>query len=135
MKKQISTWWPVAIFLPIALAFCVQTSEGNFGAKRSEQIGVDGVSAELARGISFGLVDTKNAKSASPLTAPKSFWPSARWSRARRNGPPEGDHFHLFDASENHPVVYFSTAATAFATTSRLRVLSAATQMRPVFTA
>ncbi len=72
MKKKISTWWPVAMLVPIALAFCMQTSEGNFGAKRFEQIGVDGVSAELARAISFGLIETKDAKSAS-LSAPKSF--------------------------------------------------------------
>ncbi|KGR95350.1 hypothetical protein X977_5720 [Burkholderia pseudomallei MSHR7504] len=33
------------------------------------------------------------------------------------------------------PSFYFNTAAIAFATTSRLRVLSAATQIRPVLTA
>jgi hypothetical protein len=64
MKKTISTYWPVAMLLPIAMAFCMQAGEGGLAAKNREQIGVDGVSAELARAISFGLIDTKEVKPA-----------------------------------------------------------------------
>lgn len=46
---------------------------------------------------------------------------------------------HFFVRPPQRPNVreqpYFSTAATAVATASRLRVFSAATQMRPVLTA
>ncbi|PNW90030.1 hypothetical protein CF645_34430 [Burkholderia pseudomallei] len=58
---------------------------------------------------------------------------------------PNGARFHLRGATRQRlrkleiaaPALsfYFNTAAIAFATTSRLRVLSAATQIRPVLTA
>ena len=50
--------------------------------------------------------------------------------RAKKMAPATGRHF-------GYGVMpfYFSTCATAFATTSMLRVFSAATQMRPVSTA
>ncbi len=58
---------------------------------------------------------------------------------------PNGARFHLRGATRQRlrklevaapaPSFYFNTAAIAFATTSRLRVLSAATQIRPVLTA
>jgi hypothetical protein len=54
MKKTISTYWPIFILLPIALAFCnhVHRKEDI----RHEETSVAGVSAELARAISLGLV-------------------------------------------------------------------------------
>jgi hypothetical protein len=61
MKKKISTYWPVAMLLPIALAFCM-ADEGRLAAKDRERIGVEDVSAELARAISFGLIDTKKVE-------------------------------------------------------------------------
>ncbi|MFM0321211.1 hypothetical protein [Caballeronia glebae] len=61
MKKTISTYWPVAILLPIALAFCMHVSEGTGAAKRHEETSVAGVSAELARAISLGFVEDEEA--------------------------------------------------------------------------
>ncbi|SAK48707.1 hypothetical protein AWB79_01325 [Caballeronia hypogeia] len=61
MKKTISTYWPVAILLPIALAFCMHAGEGGNSAVRREPAGVAGVSAELARAISLGFVDNDEA--------------------------------------------------------------------------
>ncbi|WP_321791615.1 hypothetical protein [Caballeronia sp. J97] len=57
MKKTISTYWPVAIVLPIALAFCMHASEGRDSAIPREETSVAGVSAELARAISLGFVE------------------------------------------------------------------------------
>ncbi|SAL63396.1 hypothetical protein AWB71_03632 [Caballeronia peredens] len=61
MRKTISTYWPVVILLPIALAFCMHAGEGGASIERHEQSGVAGVSAELARAISYGFVDADDA--------------------------------------------------------------------------
>ncbi|MDR5764771.1 MULTISPECIES: hypothetical protein [Caballeronia] len=64
MRKTISTYWPVAILLPIALAFCMHAGEGSDAAMRHEETSVAGVSAELARAISLGFVDDEDAQPA-----------------------------------------------------------------------
>jgi hypothetical protein len=61
MKKTISTYWPVAIVLPIALAFCLHAGEGGSMSTRHQETSVAGVSAELARAISLGLVEDDDA--------------------------------------------------------------------------
>ncbi|SAK79807.1 hypothetical protein AWB75_04877 [Caballeronia catudaia] len=61
MKKTISTYWPVAILLPVALTFCMHVGEGGGAALRHEQTGVADVSAELARAISLGFVEDEAA--------------------------------------------------------------------------
>jgi hypothetical protein len=61
MKKTISTYWPVAIVLPIALAFCMHAGESGSAAMRHEETSVAGVSAELARAISLGFVEDDDA--------------------------------------------------------------------------
>ena len=61
MRKTISTWWPVVILLPIALAFCMHAGERGTAAMRHERTGVAGVSAELARAISLGFVENDDA--------------------------------------------------------------------------
>ncbi|SAL03946.1 hypothetical protein AWB78_06736 [Caballeronia calidae] len=61
MKKTISTYWPVAILLPIALAFCMHAGESGSAAMRREATSVAGVSAELARAISLGFVEDDDA--------------------------------------------------------------------------
>ncbi|SAK42794.1 hypothetical protein AWB76_00463 [Caballeronia temeraria] len=68
MKKTISTYWPVAILLPITLAFCMHAGDGNGAAKRHEETSVAGVSAELARAISLGFVEDDEAQSAAIAT-------------------------------------------------------------------
>jgi hypothetical protein len=65
MKKIISTYWPVAVLLPVALAFCMHAGERDHAATaRRAQTSVGGVSAELARAISFGLIDDEDSASA-----------------------------------------------------------------------
>jgi hypothetical protein len=60
MKKTISTYWPVAILLPIVLTFCMHARESGDAVLR-QQPGVVNVSAELARAISLGFVDDDEA--------------------------------------------------------------------------
>jgi hypothetical protein len=67
MKKTISTYWPVAILLPIALTFCMHAGEGG-GAALRQQTGVANVSAELARAISLGFVEDDEAAPAAIAT-------------------------------------------------------------------
>ena len=61
MKKTISTYWPVAIVLPIALAFCLHAGEGGSMSTRHQETSVAGVSAELARAISLDFVEDDDA--------------------------------------------------------------------------
>jgi hypothetical protein len=68
MKKTISTYWPVAILLPVVLAFCMHAGESGTVAAPRAQTGVAGVSAELARAISLGFVDDEDAAPATVAT-------------------------------------------------------------------
>ncbi|MDR5833536.1 hypothetical protein [Caballeronia sp. LZ034LL] len=61
MRKTISTYWPVVMLLPIALAFCMQAGSHRAAGVRQEQTDVTTVSAELARAISYGFVDADDA--------------------------------------------------------------------------
>ncbi|WP_323120654.1 hypothetical protein [Burkholderia alba] len=54
MKKTISMYWPLAIVLPLAAAAYLHTL-GN--SQPREPLAVHEASAELARTVSFGLVD------------------------------------------------------------------------------
>ncbi|CAH2793230.1 MAG: hypothetical protein CBHOC_2874 [uncultured Caballeronia sp.] len=68
MRKTISTYWPVVILLPIALAFCMHASQKGAGG-RHEQMGVASVSAELARAISYGFVEADDTAAATAVPA------------------------------------------------------------------
>jgi len=61
MKKTISTYWPVAIMLPIALAFCLHAGEDGSMSTRHQETSMTGVSTELARAISLGFVEDDDA--------------------------------------------------------------------------
>ncbi|MDR5750154.1 MULTISPECIES: hypothetical protein [unclassified Caballeronia] len=58
MKKTISTYWPVAILVPIVLAaYLGAASSGHADAASGELASSANVSAELARAVSFGYVE------------------------------------------------------------------------------
>jgi hypothetical protein len=61
MKKTISTWWPLAILLPIALTICMHAHDPASINKPQAPMGVSSVSDELARAISYGLIDDASA--------------------------------------------------------------------------
>ncbi|KND58229.1 hypothetical protein BSCH_01190 [Candidatus Paraburkholderia schumanniana] len=69
MRKTISTYWPVVILLPIALAFCMHASQKGAGDGRHAQMGVASVSAELARAISYGFVQADDTAAATVVPA------------------------------------------------------------------
>jgi len=70
MRKTISTYWPLAILLIAALTFCMHAEERESAAARRQQVDVGSVSAELARAISFGLVEADDAVTPPPHAAP-----------------------------------------------------------------
>jgi hypothetical protein len=59
MKKRISTYWPVAIVFALALGVLLQAAgpDGICAEPRGDMT-VSSVSAELARAISLGFVDS-----------------------------------------------------------------------------
>ena len=59
MKKKISTYWPVAMIVPLALvSFCYVLHPASNSDSAPHEHSAASVSAEFARAISFGLVDT-----------------------------------------------------------------------------
>jgi len=69
MRKTISTYWPLAILLLAALAFRMHAETRESAAARHPQPDVASVSAELARAISYGLVE---ADDVTPALTPAS---------------------------------------------------------------
>jgi hypothetical protein len=58
MKKTISTYWPIAILVPIALAVYLHAASGaGADAAPGALASSTNVSAELARAVSFGYVE------------------------------------------------------------------------------
>jgi hypothetical protein len=68
IKKTISVYWPLAIVLPLAVAGYLHFCNG---AKRAAQapLAADEFTAELARAVSYGMVDGAPSAPARPLHA------------------------------------------------------------------
>jgi hypothetical protein len=59
MKKKISTYWPVAMIVPLALvSLCYLSHPASNASDAPHSHSAASVSAEFARAISFGLVQT-----------------------------------------------------------------------------
>jgi hypothetical protein len=58
MKKTISTYWPVAMLVPLVLAGYCHASHPVAGTAAPHLQSAASVSAEFARAISLGLVDS-----------------------------------------------------------------------------
>ncbi|WP_454806131.1 hypothetical protein [Paraburkholderia fungorum] len=69
MKKIISVYWPLAIVVPLAAAAYLHIC-GN-EAMRSSQVplAADQLTAELARAVSYGMVDSTATLPAKPMRA------------------------------------------------------------------
>ncbi|CAN7269184.1 hypothetical protein LJR034_001140 [Caballeronia sp. LjRoot34] len=61
MKKTISTYWPIAMLVPLALAGYCHAIHPIAGAAAPHPQSAASVSAEFARAISLGLVESDNA--------------------------------------------------------------------------
>lgn len=73
MRKKISVYWPLAIVVPLAAAaflhFC------GDAASRAPQapLAADQLTAELARAVSYGMIDGSSALPAKRMRAPKAM--------------------------------------------------------------
>ena len=69
MKKTISVYWPLAIVVPLAAIAYLHFSSN--GASRASQVPLDAdqLTAELARAVSYGMIDAASALPAKPIRA------------------------------------------------------------------
>jgi uncharacterized BrkB/YihY/UPF0761 family membrane protein len=56
MKKTISMYWPLALFVPLAAAAYLYVSSEAAPRTAQQPLAADQLSAELARTVSYGLV-------------------------------------------------------------------------------
>jgi hypothetical protein len=69
MKKTISVYWPLAIVVPLAAAAYLHIC-GNAASRTSQsRLGADQLTAELARAVSYGMIDAASALPAKPMGA------------------------------------------------------------------
>jgi len=67
MKKTISVYWPLAIVVPlVALAYLHIGSQLNSRAPQTP-LDANHLTAELARAVSYGMIDASSALPAKPL--------------------------------------------------------------------
>lgn len=68
MKNKISVYWPLAIVVPLAavayLHICGQTV-----SRASAPLDADQLTAELARAVSYGMIDAASDLPAKPMRA------------------------------------------------------------------
>ena len=69
MKKTISVYWPLAIVVPLAAAACLHISSNAASHASQAPLGADQLTAELARAVSYGMVDATSTLPAKPLRA------------------------------------------------------------------
>lgn len=75
MRKTISMYWPLAIVVPLAASAYLYLSEAT---PQRAPAGTRDASAELARAVSYGLVDDTSqplpaASRVAPLAGPKAL--------------------------------------------------------------
>ena len=69
MKKTISVYWPLAIVVPLAAVAYLHIC-ANTGSRVSQApLDADQLTAELARAVSYGMIDTASALPAKPMRA------------------------------------------------------------------
>ena len=69
MKKTISMYWPLAMFVPLAAAACLYVSGETASRIAQPPLGADQLTAELARTVSYGLVGNDTGSSVKPIRA------------------------------------------------------------------
>jgi hypothetical protein len=69
MKKTISVYWPLAIVVPLAAVAYLHIC-GNTASRASQApLDADQLTAELARAVSYGMIDADSALPAKPMRA------------------------------------------------------------------
>jgi hypothetical protein len=56
MKRKISVYWPLALFVALAAAACLYANGESAARNAQAPLAADQLSAELARTVSYGLV-------------------------------------------------------------------------------
>lgn len=69
MKKTISMYWPLAVFMPLAAAAYLYVSGENASRFSQPPLAADQLTAELARTVSYGFVDNDAATRVKPMRA------------------------------------------------------------------
>ncbi|MGF6599510.1 hypothetical protein P3T23_004238 [Paraburkholderia sp. GAS448] len=78
MKKTILVYWPLAVILPLAAAAYIHACSDAASRASQAPLAAGQLTAELARAVSYGLVDdasaaTKNMRETASLPAPPTF--------------------------------------------------------------
>ncbi len=69
MKKAISAYWPLAIVVPLAVAACLHILGDAASHASQTPLAAGQLTAELARAVSYGMVDAASARPAKPMRA------------------------------------------------------------------
>jgi hypothetical protein len=76
MRKTISMYWPLAVFVPLAAAAYLYVSGVAASGAAQTPLGADQLTAELARTVSYGLVGNDHALPVKPVRAVASLQPA-----------------------------------------------------------
>ncbi|NML29827.1 hypothetical protein [Paraburkholderia antibiotica] len=66
MKKTISVYWPLAIVVPLA-AFAYLHINNHVASRASQTLDANHLTAELARAVSYGMIDDASTSPAKPM--------------------------------------------------------------------
>jgi hypothetical protein len=69
MKKTISVYWPLAIVVPLALLAYLHICVNAASHAPQAPLDADQLTAELARAVSYGMIDAASALPAKPMRA------------------------------------------------------------------
>jgi hypothetical protein len=69
MKKTISVYWPFAIVVPLAAAAYVHIRSDAASRASRSPLAADQLTAELARAVSYGMIDAAATLPAKPARA------------------------------------------------------------------
>lgn len=69
MKKAISAYWPLAIVVPLAVAACLHILSDAASHASQTPLAAGQLTAELARAVSYGMVDAASTRHDKPTHA------------------------------------------------------------------
>ena len=69
MKKSISVYWPLAIVVPLAAAAYLHICGDAASRVSQAPLAADQFTAELARAVSYGMIDDASTLPAKPMRA------------------------------------------------------------------
>jgi hypothetical protein len=73
MKKKISVYWPLAIVVPLAAAAFLHLCGDAASRVPQAPLAAEQLTAELARTVSYGMVEDNSSMQAKPMRAAKAM--------------------------------------------------------------